>query len=247
MNRFATIARNVAIGAAALAATSVVATKVIDQGKNEQPAGHPQGFYERHVKRPQDFACALLATVALAPVMGATALLVRARLGSPVIFKQQRPGKDERVFDIYKFRSMTDERDENGRLLPDIQRLSDVGKAIRMSSLDELPELFNILKGDMAVVGPRPLLVSYLPYYSKREHARHSVRPGLTGLAQTHGRNTLDWDDRLEMDVAYAENITFATDVRIVLRTIEKVCVHDGVAVDSADEGNLAEIRQKRA
>lgn len=184
---------------------------------------HKQGIYEKYIKRPQDFLCALTASIVLSPVMLVTAVLVRIKLGSPVIFTQERPGKDGKIFKLYKFRTMTDARDENGNLLPDEVRLTKFGRILRSTSLDELPELFNILKGDMSVVGPRPLLVKYLPYYTIRESHRHDVRPGLTGLAQINGRNNLNWDYRLELDVKYVKNITYIGDLKILILTVDKV------------------------
>lgn len=184
---------------------------------------HKKGFYERNVKRPLDFICALLAIILLSPIMLVTAILVRTKLGSPVIFRQKRPGFKGEIFELMKFRSMTDERDENGNLLPDDVRLTKFGRMLRSTSLDELPELINILKGDMSIVGPRPLLVEYLPYYTKEERRRHDVRPGLTGLAQINGRNTLTWEEKFAYDIKYAEHISFLGDVMIVLRTVEKV------------------------
>lgn len=208
---------------------------------------HKQGFYERYVKRPQDFCCALLALIVLFPVLLVTAVLVRCKLGSPVIFKQERPGKDGRIFKLYKFRSMTDEKDEHGNLLPDEVRLTSFGKKLRATSLDELPELINILKGDLSVVGPRPLLVSYLPYYTEREQLRHCVRPGLSGLAQVSGRNFLAWDERLEKDVEYVENISFLLDIKILLMTIQQVFKHEDIAVDTRQvESNFAEERRQK-
>ena len=166
-------------------------------------------MYRYFFKRLLDFVLSLLAIIVLSPVLLITALLVRSKLGSPVIFKQERPGKNEKIFTLYKFRTMTDEKDEEGNLLPDEIRLTRFGKLLRSTSLDELPELFNILKGDMSIVGPRPLLVSYLPYYTEKEKHRHDVRPGLTGLAQVKGRNYIAWDERFKIDVEYVENLSF--------------------------------------
>ena len=175
-------------------------------------------------------------------------MLVRVKLGSPVLFKQERPGKGERIFTLCKFRTMTDEKDAQGNLLPDAVRLTKFGRFLRGTSLDELPELFNILKGDMSIIGPRPLLVSYLPYYTEQEKLRHSVRPGLTGLAQVSGRNFLDWDRRLEKDVEYVKNLSFAMDLKVLWMTVQTVLGHsEEVAEDTnAVEGNFAEIRKKR-
>ena len=188
-------------------------------------------LYRDYIKRFLDIVLSAGAIVVLSPVMAVTAVLVRIKLGSPVIFKQKRPGKDERIFEMYKFRSMTNARDENGELLPDEVRLTSFGKKLRASSLDELPELFNILKGDMSVVGPRPLLVHYLPYYTLNEKKRHDVRPGLTGLAQINGRNNLNWDQRLMMDVQYIEHLTFYGDMKIVFLTIGRVLKRENIAV----------------
>lgn len=188
-----------------------------------------KGFYEKWVKRPQDFFCALLAIIVFSPVLAFTALLVRIKLGKPILFTQERPGLNERIFKLYKFRTMTDERDENGDLLPDEVRLTKFGKLLRATSLDELPEVFNILKGDMAVVGPRPLLVTYLPYYNEKQRLRHSVRPGLTGYAQVHGRNAIAWDEKFEFDVKYTEGITFLGDWLIILETLKSVLKREGI------------------
>ena len=188
-------------------------------------------LYRDYIKRFLDIVLSAGAIVVLSPVMAVTVVLVRVKLGSPVLFKQKRPGKDERIFEMYKFRSMTDARDENGELLPDEVRLTSFGKKLRASSLDELPELFNILKGDMSVVGPRPLLVHYLPYYTLNEKKRHDVRPGLTGLAQINGRNNLNWDQRLMMDVQYIEHLTFYGDMKIVFLTIGRVLKRENIAV----------------
>lgn len=205
-----------------------------------------RGMYERYVKRLLDIVLSLVALVILSPVMLVVAGLVRVKLGKPIVFKQQRPGKNEKIFNMYKFRSMTDEKDSDGKLLPDEVRLTAFGKKLRSTSLDELPELVNILKGDMSIVGPRPLLVEYLPYYTEEEHHRHDVRPGLTGLAQISGRNYLPWEERLKKDIKYIENISFRKDCEIIVKTIECVLKHKNIAVDINDvEGNLADIRSK--
>ena len=190
----------------------------------------PYGPYEKYIKRPMDCLLAAGALVVLSPVMGVTALLVKSKLGSPIFFTQDRPGKDEKIFKLYKFRTMTDERDKNGELLPDAERLTRFGALLRSSSLDELPELFNIVKGDMAIVGPRPLLVQYLPYYTETEKHRHDVRPGLSGLAQINGRNLVKWDQRLALDVEYVKKITFLGDVIIIFKTVLKVFGQSDIA-----------------
>ena len=208
---------------------------------------HKKGFYEKYIKRPQDMLCAGAAILVLSPVMAVTAVLVRVKLGSPVLFRQVRPGRDGKPFTMYKFRSMTDARDENGEFLPDEERLPPFGQKLRSTSLDELPELFNILIGQMALVGPRPLLVQYLPWYTEEEKHRHDVRPGLTGLAQVRGRNRIGWDERLAYDVEYVRNITFTGDLRIVLETFRKVFTHEDLAVDTdTAETYLDEERKER-
>lgn len=185
-----------------------------------------------------------MALIILSPVLLVTAILVRVKLGSPVIFCQERPGKDEQIFKLHKFRSMSDARDENGELLPDQERLGKFGRWLRATSIDELPELFDIFRGKMSIVGPRPLLVEYLPYYTEEERRRHDVRPGLTGLAQVNGRNTLTWEEKFSYDLAYVQHISFATDVSIFLRAIGKVLNRTGVQVNTqSGEGNLARIR----
>ena len=202
--------------------------------QNIEPALQPLekgGLYRRYFKRPMDFVLSLIAIIVLSPVFLVVAVLVRVKLGSPVIFKQERPGLNEKIFTLYKFRSMTDERDENGELLPDSVRLTKFGKFLRSTSLDELPELVNILKGDMSIVGPRPLAVLYLPYYNEIEKHRHDVRPGLSGLAQIHGRNTLSWEDRFNYDIQYVNNITFLVDLKIIFQTFLKVFKREGVVV----------------
>lgn len=176
----------------------------------------PYGPYEKYFKRPIDFCCGLAAVIVFSWLYIILAVLVRVKLGSPVLFTQERPGKNEKIFKLYKFRSMTDARDENGELLPDDVRLTKFGKMLRATSLDELPEAFNIIKGDMSVIGPRPLLVQYLPRYNEEQHRRHEVRPGLSGYAQVHGRNAVSWQDKFKMDVEYVDHITFLGDLRII-------------------------------
>lgn len=204
------------------------------------------GFYEKYAKRPLDILCALAAIIVFCWLYLLVAILVRCKLGSPIIFKQERPGKDGKIFKLYKFRTMTDEEDENDQLLPDNVRLTKFGKFLRSTSLDELPEAFNILKGDMSVIGPRPLLVEYLPYYTEEELRRHSVRPGLSGWAQVNGRNLVDWDRRLKYDVEYVDSISFAMDVKIVFMSVKNMIMRSDIAEDTnATEGNLAKIRSK--
>lgn len=204
-------------------------------------------MYRNYIKRLLDIVISFTALVILSPIMLVLAILVRCKLGSPVIFHQERPGCQEKIFKLCKFRSMTDERDEEGNLLPDAVRLTKFGRILRATSLDELPELWNILKGDMSIIGPRPLLVSYLPYYTEEERLRHTVRPGLTGLAQVRGRNLLDWDKRFATDVEYVRNLTFVMDVKIFFLTIKKVFVREDIEVDTNQvEGNFAEIRRAK-
>lgn len=204
-------------------------------------------LYKKIIKRALDFVLSSAAIIVLSPVLLVLAFLVRTRLGSPVLFRQERPGKDEKIFTLCKFRTMTDERDEQGNLLPDAVRLTKFGKFLRSTSLDELPELFNIWKGDMSIIGPRPLLVSYLPWYTEEEKLRHTVRPGLTGLAQVSGRNFLDWDRRLAKDVEYVKNLSFAMDLKVLWLTVKVVFDRSEVAEDTAvSEGNLAQIRKER-
>lgn len=204
-------------------------------------------FYRKAGKRLLDLILSSAAIVVLSPVLLVLAVLVRIKLGSPVLFRQERPGKDERIFTLCKFRTMTDGRDGDGKLLPDSVRLTRFGRILRSTSLDELPELFNIWKGDMSLIGPRPLLVSYLPWYTERERLRHTVRPGLTGLAQVSGRNYLDWDRRLAKDVEYVEHLSLAMDLKVLWMTVSVVFKRDEVAEDtSVSEGNLAEIRRRK-
>ncbi len=190
-------------------------------------------MYKKYIKRILDIVLSLLVIILFSWLYLILAVLVRVKLGSPIIFKQQRPGKDEKIFGMYKFRSMTDEKDENGNLLPDEVRLTSFGKKLRATSLDELPEFFNILKGDMSFIGPRPLLVKYLPYYNDRERLRHSVRPGLTGYAQAHGRNAISWEKKFEYDVYYVEHLTFWMDIKVIIDTVKTVLSHDGVVLNA--------------
>lgn len=208
---------------------------------------HKKGFYESYIKRPIDFCCALIALIVLSPVLLIVAILVRVKLGTPVLFTQDRPGLNEKIFKLYKFRTMTSETDENGNLLPDEVRLTKFGKMLRSTSLDELPEFINILKGDMSFIGPRPLLEEYLPYYSIEEKKRHSVRPGLSGLAQINGRNFVGWDQRLQYDIQYVDEMSFKMDISIIIKTIVKIIKKQDVAVDTNKvEPNFAEERRNR-
>ncbi len=195
-----------------------------------EKTGHHMGFYEKYIKRLQDLCCALFAIIVLSPVMIITAVLVRLKLGSPVIFKQERPGLNGKIFTLYKFRTMTDQKDEEGNLLPDEIRLTSFGKKLRSTSLDELPELFNILNGDMSVVGPRPLLVRYLPLYNAHQARRHEVRPGFTGYAQVNGRNAISWEEKFDKDVEYVDHITFLGDWSIILQTVRTVLKKEGIS-----------------
>lgn len=227
MNKLVKIAFGI-IGAD-MATTSVVAAQNAIAEKKEKNSKHHKGFYEKYVKRPQDFFLASGALIVLSPVLAGTAFAVRLKLGSPVLFTQERPGKDEKIFKLYKFRTMTDARDENGELLSDEVRLTKFGRLLRSTSLDELPELINIIKGDMAVVGPRPLLVRYLDRYNEHQARRHEVRPGLTGLAQVSGRNAVSWGEKFNIDVEYVDNVSFTGDKDIILRTITTVLNKDGI------------------
>ena len=210
----------------------------------------PYGPYERFVKRPLDCFLSLTAMIILSPILGITALLVRIKLGSPILFKQDRPGKDEKIFHLRKFRSMTNAKDENGNFLPDDERLTGFGRLLRSTSLDELPELLNIIRGDMAIVGPRPLLKEYISYYKDEEHRRHDVRPGLTGLAQVHGRNATSWEEKFSWDLKYVERITFIGDLKIVMMTVDKVFKRSDVLVGkqiSAGRLDVAREKEMRA
>ncbi len=188
-------------------------------------------MYQKYIKRLLDIILSLLAIIILSPIYIILGILVLIFLGYPIIFKQERPGKNEKIFTLYKFRTMTDKKDKKGNLLSDEERLTKFGKFLRSTSLDELPELFNILNGDMSIIGPRPLLIKYLPYYTKEEHHRHDIRPGLTGLAQVNGRNTVDWDSRFKIDLEYVNNISFKQDIKIIFLTIKKVIKRDDILV----------------
>ena len=195
---------------------------------------HKAGFYEKFVKRFLDFFLSGMALIILSPVLLVTAILVRVKLGSPVIFCQERPGKDEKIFKLHKFRSMSDARDENGELLPDEVRLGKFGRTLRATSLDELPELWDIFRGKMSIVGPRPLLVKYLPLYNEEQHRRHDVRPGLTGWAQVHGRNLATWEEKFAYDVDYVDYISFALDVKIIFMTVRCVLAREGISAEGS-------------
>ena len=191
-------------------------------------------MYRKYIKRILDFILSLIALVILSPIILVIAILVRIKLGSPVIFKQRRPGLNEKIFTLYKFRTMTDAKDENGNLLPDNIRLTKFGKILRSTSLDELPELFNILKGDMSIVGPRPLLVKYLPLYNENQKHRHDVRPGFTGWAQCNGRNALSWEEKFDLDIYYVNHVSFFIDVKILFKTIKIVLLREGISSDTS-------------
>lgn len=234
MNRTAKVLLNVTgviIGVSAAIGVGAFIKERVKEKQNNILSRHKQGFYERFIKRPLDATLSTGAAIVLSPILGVTALLVKIKLGSPVLFTQDRPGKDEKLFKLYKFRTMTDERDtQTGEPLPDEIRLTNFGKTLRSTSLDELPELFNIIKGDMAVVGPRPLLVRYLPLYNSEQHRRHEVRPGLTGLAQVHGRNAASWDEKFKYDVEYVDHISLKNDFKIILNTVKTVLKREGIS-----------------
>ena len=202
----------------------------------------PYGFYERYLKRALDIVCAFLVLFFFWGLYMVIAVLVKAKLGSPVLFAQERPGKDEEIFKLYKFRSMSNAKDKEGNLLPDRERLTKFGRFLRSTSLDELPEIFNILKGDMSIIGPRPLAVQYLPYYQDEERHRHDVRPGLTGLAQVNGRNAISWEERFRYDLQYVHRITFMGDLKIVFLTVKTVFCRSGIGergVDSLEDFDI--------
>lgn len=191
-------------------------------------------IYQRYIKRPQDVILSSIALLMVSPILVIVAILVKLKLGSPILFKQQRPGKDGELFEIYKFRTMTNEKNEQGELLPNEERLTPFGQILRSLSLDELPSLINIIKGDLSIVGPRPLLIRYLPYYTEEQYRRHEVSPGLTGLAQVNGRNRLTWPDRFALDVKYVDEITFVNDWKIIFKTILIVITREGITPDHA-------------
>ena len=201
--------------------------------KKRELIPHKPGIYEKYIKRPQDFILSVIAIIVLSPVLVLIAVLVRIKLGSPVLFKQQRPGLNGKI-NMYKFRIMTDKRDEEGNLLPDEERLTNFCKKLRSTSLDELPELFCIAKGELAICGPRPLLVSYLPLYNEQQSRRHEVRPGLTGYAQVHGRNSVTWEEKFDMDVYYVDHISFLMDWKIIFQTVITVLKRDGISSETA-------------
>lgn len=194
---------------------------------------HRNGFYSNFIKRPFDFLFSLVAIILLSPLLFVTLIIVGIKLGRPVVFKQERPGLKEKVFTMYKFRTMTNERDEKGKLLPDKDRLTRFGIFLRSTSLDELPELFNILKGDMSFIGPRPLLTEYLPLYNEQQRRRHDVRPGMSGLAQIGGRNAITWEEKFNLDIKYIDNITFIGDLKIIVQTIVMVLSKKGISPEN--------------
>lgn len=193
-----------------------------------------QRIYEKYVKRPQDLLISIIALIVLSPVILVVAILVRCKLGSPIIFRQERPGLNESIFRMYKFRTMTDEKNDNGELMPDSIRLTRFGKILRATSLDELPGLLNIVNGNMAIVGPRPLLVQYLSLYNAEQQRRHNVRPGLTGHAQVNGRNSISWDEKFKLDIEYVDQVNFIGDWKIIILTIRKVLIREGISSDTS-------------
>lgn len=203
-------------------------------------------MYKKFFKRILDFCISLIAIICLLPILFVVIIWLHfANKGAGVFFFQERPGMNAKIFKIIKFKSMTDERDAEGKLLPDTQRLTKVGRFVRSTSIDELPQLINVLKGDMALIGPRPLLIRYLPYYTEREKLRHTVRPGITGWAQVHGRNAIDWDSKLELDAEYAERLSFTMDIRIFFLTIKKVIRREGVIADKIE--NYLDVERQKA
>lgn len=207
---------------------------------------HKAGFYEKYIKRALDIMLSGIAMILLSPVMLITAILVRVNLGSPVVFCQERPGKDEIIFKMHKFRTMTEERNENGELLPDEKRLTEFGKTLRSLSLDELPELWDIFRGKMSIVGPRPLLVKYLPLYSEEQHHRHDIKPGLTGWAQVNGRNLTSWEERFEHDIYYVNHVSFLMDIKIVFATVRCVFAREGINAEGSATMEAFEGMEKR-
>lgn len=233
-----TIARIAKIIVAISAITGLLAG-ILDLFENRKEKTKKKGIYEKYIKRPLDAFLSTGALIVFSPILLVTAILVRIKLGAPVLFTQDRPGKGGKIFKLYKFRSMTDERDDEGNLLPDEKRLTDFGKKLRSTSLDEMPELINMIKGDMAVVGPRPLLVRYLPRYNAHQARRHEVRPGFTGLAQVHGRNAISWEEKFDWDVKYVDHVTFLGDVKIILDTVKTVLKREGIT--AAGEATMGE------
>lgn len=206
----------------------------------------PYGPYEKFFKRPLDCILTIVALVFLSPILAITSILVLLKLGHPVLFKQNRPGKDGKIFKMYKFRSMTDDKDASGNLLSDDERLTSFGRKLRSTSVDELPELINVIKGDMSLIGPRPLLVEYLPYYTESEKHRHDVRPGISGLAQINGRNTISWEDKFAWDLKYVQRITFYGDLKIILKTILKTIERSDIAVGKAHKAGRLDVVRER-
>lgn len=205
----------------------------------------PYGIYERYVKRTLDVVLSICFLLLFWWIYILLAIMIKLKLGGGVLFKQDRPGKDGKIFKLYKFRTMTEERDSNGNLLPDAQRLTKFGRILRSTSLDELPEMINILKGEMSLIGPRPWAKQYLQYFTPEEQRRHDVRPGLTGLAQVHGRTAANWDERLKLDIEYVDHITLKMDVQIILLTIKKVFARADI-VEAGSQGNFDDYRRKQ-
>ncbi|MBR0456983.1 MAG: sugar transferase [Firmicutes bacterium] len=249
------------LGAISSAAAGVAVLNAV-RAKTDEEVGHEQSFYEKYAKRPFDFFCASAAAVTLSPILISTALCIRYKLGSPVLFTQERPGINGENFKIYKFRTMLDPQTRDGRkltdserlecvekgidILSDDERLTSFGRVLRATSIDELPELFNIIKGDMSIVGPRPLATIYIPYYTKKEMRRHEVRPGLTGIAQVHGRNSSSWEEKFEYDVSYVDNCSLLIDIKTILQTIFVVLKREGIGQGDEKPEAFNVIRQRQ-
>ena len=225
---------------------SAVIAFIAELSEKQESRHKPYGIYEKSIKRPLDAFLSAGALLVLSPVFLIAGILIRCKLGAPVFFTQDRPGRGEKIFKLIKFRTMSNQRDKEGKLLPDEQRLTGFGRFLRSASIDELPELINILKGDMSIIGPRPLAKSYLQYYTQEERHRHDVRPGLSGLAQVNGRNSLGWEERFKLDLQYVNHLSFSLDFKIILLTIKKVFKREGIGQGEDAPISLSAERKKQ-